>query len=930
MEQGGVVMVGIAANVSFHDQSLGGPLDEANPRNASRHRSLSLQESRDCRKMAKMNAEADNPQSCGRTWEALLAEVVAGVSSTIQHTQINCQSNNGHHGGPKLDRTLSDLSSRFSDSLLQSRLRKCTSAPEADAATWNCSKNRGQRGRSAPPLSRSNPLPKRLPIYPPTTASWSREQPQPHSDALEADEEQQSLLTTGGAEPAGSDKVCWKQVLRAERAQRRSLQERLDEAQKNYAESAYLKEQLEMVQSLFESENRKRQQLEQRLQEVKEPEEFLQGFEAAKGNQKPRYIRKGRPATPLVWSPQEKDPPEGDQQNAGADSRKLDIGAAAKTQWMPEKEDLETMWIQLEAERTQKRKLQQRLQQTEDDAAEKASAMEEVKALRLQLEAEKCQVRKLQRMHKDQPLSKPAVYHAAVQTHTLQYLSVATQTQDSDLPCDYGTVGPSPGMRTSERELGDMQTRLVLLKQEVLRKDDTIKQMDSLIKQGESVRRKLHATVDDLARTIKQRNDTISHMDGIIKKGDFLRKGLHSTIESLTETVQVQTNTIQDMETSIKRYEITRRVLHNQLQELKGNIRVFCRIRPQLQAEQGNEAKFEYPDANLEGRTLALISSHGHGADRQPKKFFFSFDKVFGPSATQKEVFAEISQLVQSALDGFKVCIFAYGQTGSGKTHTMQGSNNVCLGSEDRGMIPLAMQKILDCVREGVGGWKYSLQASCIEIYNDKLRDLFSMHGDDNRSKALQIKHDVDGSTFVTNITTVAVEEEEVLFELLDRAARSRAIASTKFNQQSSRSHCIFTLNIIGTSEHKQVTHGTLNIVDLAGSERLDASPADVERRKEVQHINKSLSSLGDVIAALAQKRHNHVPYRNSKLTYLLQDCLGNGAKVLMFVNLSPLAEHVTETICSLRFASKVNACDMGLARRTIEDRSPATAGRAS
>ena len=92
-------------------------------------------------------------------------------------------------------------------------------------------------------------------------------------------------------------------------------------------------------------------------------------------------------------------------------------------------------------------------------------------------------------LHFFQPLSKPAVYHAAVQTHTLQYLSVATQTQDSDLPCDYGTVGPSPGMRTSERELGDMQTRLVLLKQEVLRKDDTIKQMDSLIKQGESVRR---------------------------------------------------------------------------------------------------------------------------------------------------------------------------------------------------------------------------------------------------------------------------------------------------------------------------------------------------------------------------------------------------------------------------------------------------------
>jgi kinesin family protein C1 len=302
------------------------------------------------------------------------------------------------------------------------------------------------------------------------------------------------------------------------------------------------------------------------------------------------------------------------------------------------------------------------------------------------------------------------------------------------------------------------------------------------------------------------------------------------------------------------------------------------------------------------------------------QKHAFTFDKVFAPTASQEDVFTEISQLVQSALDGYKVCIFAYGQTGSGKTYTMMGRpGNV----EEKGLIPRCLEQIFE-TRQSLRsqGWKYELQVSMLEIYNETIRDLLSTNKEAVRTDSgvspqkHAIKHDASGNTHVAELTILDVKSSREVSFLLDHAARNRSVGKTQMNEQSSRSHFVFTLRISGVNEStEQQVQGVLNLIDLAGSERLSKSGSTGDRLKETQAINKSLSSLGDVIFALA-KKEDHVPFRNSKLTYLLQPCLGGDAKTLMFVNIAPESSSTGESLCSLRFAARVNACEIGTPRR--------------
>jgi kinesin family protein C1 len=349
--------------------------------------------------------------------------------------------------------------------------------------------------------------------------------------------------------------------------------------------------------------------------------------------------------------------------------------------------------------------------------------------------------------------------------------------------------------------------------------------------------------------------------------------------------------------------EIIRRKLHNQIQELKGNIRVFCRVRPPLSTEQSSPAKFSFPDEDLESQQLLLAGPTSESATGNvtTKIHPFSFDRVFAPRSTNNEVFDEISQLVQSALDGYNVCIFAYGQTGSGKTYTMSAPD---------GMIPQAVDQIFqtaDNLRER--GWKYQIEGQFLEIYNETINDLLGKPDDLDKGK-LEIRHDPKlHNTTITDITTVTLDSPARLKTVLQKAASNRSVAATKANERSSRSHSVFILRITG--ENAITGHrcdGTLNLIDLAGSERLAHSQATGARLKETQSINKSLTYLGDVIYALgAGKEGAHIPYRNSKLTYLLQYSLSGKSKTLMFVNVSPMEAHVNETLSSLRFATKVN-----------------------
>jgi kinesin family protein C1 len=417
-------------------------------------------------------------------------------------------------------------------------------------------------------------------------------------------------------------------------------------------------------------------------------------------------------------------------------------------------------------------------------------------------------------------------------------------------------------------------------------------------------------------------------------------------INEMSKLIEKQTEEIKSLETKRNMDEESRRKLHNMIQELKGNIRVYCRVRPlgsnpaDTIVQDGEEPEFKavsFIENDPDQRSIEILGAPTTNATstglNEGKKYLFQFDKVFRPDARQKDVFVEISQLVQSALDGYKVCIFAYGQTGSGKTYTMEGPPKNRIKSmsleeeeESKGMIPRSVEQIFETMRAmSKQGWKYTLEASYLEIYNETVRDLLckipSTNPDADAIK-YEIKHDPLGNTSVTNLTYLQVDRPEKVHELLSIASKNRAAAATTCNERSSRSHAVFTLRISGHNEATdQTTNGVLNLVDLAGSERLTNSNATGTRLDETRHINKSLSCLGDVIAALAVKssKKNHIPYRNSKLTYLLQNCLGGDSKTLMFVNISPKSANVNETICSLRFASKVNSCEIGTASRKVK-----------
>jgi len=261
--------------------------------------------------------------------------------------------------------------------------------------------------------------------------------------------------------------------------------------------------------------------------------------------------------------------------------------------------------------------------------------------------------------------------------------------------------------------------------------------------------------------------------------------------------------------------------------------------------------------------------------------------------------------LVTSVLDGYNGCIFAYGQTGSGKTHTMMGT------SEAPGVNIQALQRLF----EATGTCKeatFKLKVSLLEVYNETVRDLLS---DTEKSNNLEIRTGPQGQ-HCPDATLQAVDNIQDVFSIIEMGNKNRATASTNCNEHSSRSHCILSVSIQGTILKTQATvMSTLHLVDLAGSERLSRSGAEGQRAKEAQNINKSLSALGDVVMSLFNKA-GHVPFRNSKLTFLLQDALGGNSKTLMMVQVSPEASDLGESLCTLKFAQRVRGVQVGQASK--------------
>ncbi|KAL3516219.1 hypothetical protein ACH5RR_023121 [Cinchona calisaya] len=339
-----------------------------------------------------------------------------------------------------------------------------------------------------------------------------------------------------------------------------------------------------------------------------------------------------------------------------------------------------------------------------------------------------------------------------------------------------------------------------------------------------------------------------------------------------------------------------RRAALNKILDIKGCIRLFCRVRPFLSTEK---RRIQQP-LLIESEKI-VIKSGGHKKE-------FGFDKVFPQEATQEDVFVEVEPILRSAIDGHNVCILAYGQTGTGKTYTMDGT------SESPGTIPRVLKALFDETSlESSTSFAFSI--SMVEVYLGSLIDLLAPKPS-CRSYAVSkcnptIQIDSKGSVEIEGLTEVQISNFTRASWWYNKGRRVRSTSWTNVNETSSRSHCLtrITIHRLGYALGAKAEVSKLWMVDLGGSERLLKTGATGQTLDEGRAINLSLSALGDVIAALRRKK-GHIPYRNSKLTQILRDSLGDRSKVMMFVHVSPYEEDVGETSCSVSFAKRARAVE--------------------
>lgn len=356
-----------------------------------------------------------------------------------------------------------------------------------------------------------------------------------------------------------------------------------------------------------------------------------------------------------------------------------------------------------------------------------------------------------------------------------------------------------------------------------------------------------------------------------------------------------------------------RKELLNTVHHLKGNIRVLCRVRPVLPSEQSDEKGDVSVNVVDEESLITSSVKNGRNTDKR-----FDFDRVFGPGSSQEQVFDEVQATVESVLDGYNACIFAYGQTGSGKTYTMSGDQRN--GQEKVGVNARAIDLLYKLKEQKKDSAAYSISVMNVEIYCEKIHDLLAEASDartgvcKESGKKLQIKEGRDG-VYVSNCVEIKAESVADVLDAMKKGDKNRSQSETNMNKYSSRSHSVVVVSVnCEDRERGRFFRSKLVLVDLAGSERVTKSGVTGKELKEAQAINKSLSCLGDVFAAI-EKKQNHIPYRNSKLTSLLKDALGKDNKAVMIVQVSPTTYNVQETNSSLLFATRVKHCELGKAQ---------------
>jgi hypothetical protein len=398
------------------------------------------------------------------------------------------------------------------------------------------------------------------------------------------------------------------------------------------------------------------------------------------------------------------------------------------------------------------------------------------------------------------------------------------------------------------------QAKIEKLMQEMNNRDAKLAQMDlhkrQLEKEKKRRERELSHVIKSKDAEIARSSDQKKVTEQMMNMKEQMAKQMEEERAKLESEIREAKGASEKAQEAFYREQALRKKYLHELEQVKGAIRVFCRVRPLSTSEKdmnsSNCARF--PDE----QEIQLQAQNG------TKGKTFAFDKVFGPESKQEDVFQPMLPLVQSAMDGYNVCIFAYGQTGSGKTYTMENPGG---SPSTEGITPRAVAELFRIKAREVDRFDMRIKFSMMELYNDKLLDLLESTG-----KKLAVKKDADGMTFVENAAVREVDSAEELKETIRLGGERRHVSSTKMNAESSRSHLVMSVliesNKRGTNSDIS-TVGKLTLVDLAGSERQAKTGSANESLAEAQSINKSLSALGDVVHALTSKA-KFIPYRNN------------------------------------------------------------------
>eukprot|EP00949_MAST-11_sp_MAST-11-sp1_P000412 g412.t1 len=444
-----------------------------------------------------------------------------------------------------------------------------------------------------------------------------------------------------------------------------------------------------------------------------------------------------------------------------------------------------------------------------------------------------------------------------------------------------------------------------------------VKTMKGLLKEAQAELSNRSAQIDDVKAELKlareEAADSKSIMeDELAKRTEYWEGEVKRRVAQAKDMAREE---LEEVRAALKEEIKERKRLHEQVMDLQGNIRVFCRVRPvnkvEMSSADDGAAQAIFPDAKEGMVAVRAVLPRGRDINS-----IYEYDAAFGPDSTQSAVFEKVRPYVTSALDGYDVCIFAYGQTGAGKTFTMEG---LLEPEAQRGVNTRALAWMFEDgdARGRAMGMKYTFRMSMVEIYREDCFDLLGKNTTSSNEKIkLELRRAGNGKgVYAEGMQAIEVTSLNDVELVLKQGRKARAVGAHDFNEQSSRSHLVVTVNIAADFPNGKSRSSKIHMIDLAGSERISKTAATGERLKEAQAINKSLSALGDVISALGNGG-GHVPFRNSKLTYLLSDSLSGNSKVLMVCCVSPTKHCASETVCSLGFAQRCRQTELGRAKK--------------